>query len=194
MRLLAATLLLLTLAAPALAAKDVLTRYSSPDGWRLQTREVWNPVERIESARSRGMPAVPPMLDMMIDTQHEYDWLECGIVVRDGVVLEVGPFTRIAIVYDDSLRVVGDRLVFPDRTFMQHWDSQQGEIWLGLTGNREIYHSVGKAKGFTERGRVNAIVYLAFALLPHGSSITESNVKQVMVTGVQGRSAETKHE
>jgi len=179
----------LTLCSQAGASERPATRYTSPNGWRLQTRDVWDVRDRLAAAHERGMRGTPAVLDMMLKAS-EYDWLECGIVLREGVSLTLEPHTRVTVAYADSLAVTVDRIVLPDRNLMQYWDSSHGAIHLGLDENQDIYHTTGKARGFTERGKVRAIAYLAFLALPRGSGVTEANVSDVKVTGAQVRSSE----
>ncbi|MFH0777345.1 MAG: hypothetical protein V2A71_01815 [Candidatus Eisenbacteria bacterium] len=160
-------------------------RYQSPDGWRFQFLAQFNPIdirEKVELARK--IQGIPPVLRMMLDSQNQYDWLQCGILVPENFCLTLGSLTK-AVIKKDSVEVISNKLIFTDNSHYQYWDSQQGEITLGLSEDIDIKSKVDKISLDGGKSKVRAIAYAVYALVPSGSNLTKSNVKEVRLTGVR---------
>ena len=179
-------LLLLAVSLPGLAAEVAPRsyRYVSPDGWVLVFTAQFDTPDKLETLRSTATLAAAPLAKMVLDTQDEYDWLQCTIAMPEGISVFVGPNTRV-IFRRDSLDVVSRGLVFTDRSAMQYWDSRGSEIALGLAENADIYAMTGKVSLPGAKTKVRAISYGAFVIVPDGSGINKSSVKEVKVTGVR---------
>lgn len=183
--LLATILFSVAYVAPVLAADGVNPcRYSSPEGWRFQILKRFDPGENEDKiAILRAIGRVPPAFDMIMNNQHEYDWLHCAILVPEMFSLVVGPDTKV-IIKRDSVEIVSIKLIFTDHSFMQYWDSQVAPIWLGLSEETDIY--AAKPGKITFDGKkIRAISYAGFVLVPAHSGITTSNIKEVRLTGVR---------
>ena len=167
------------------AVVDNPCRYSSPEGWKFQFVKQFNPVdaqEKIEILRS--VRAIPPMLEMIMKTQDKYDWLQCGIVVPENMSLVVGPETKV-IIRKDSVEVQSIKLIFTDRFGTQYWDSQYGQIPLGLSEHIGIYAKTGKVTPDGGKTKLRVISYGVFVAVPSQSGITKSNIMEVKLTGVR---------
>lgn len=159
-------------------------RYASPDGWVLVLTAQFDTPDRLETLRSTATLAASPLAKMVLDTQDQYDWLQCTIAMPEGVSLTIGPNTKVVFRLD-SVDVVGSGFIFTDRSAMQYWDSRCGEIPLGLSEKTDIFARTGKVSLPGAKTKVRAISYGAFVVVPDGSGITKSSVKEVKVTGVR---------
>jgi hypothetical protein len=183
--LLATILFLVAYVAPVLAADEVNPcRYTDPKGWKFQFVKQFNPAdvqEKIEILRSVGM--IPPMLEMIVKSEDKYDWLQCGIMVPENMSLVIGPETKV-LIKKDSVEIVSIKLVFTDRLGRQYWDSQYGQIPLGLSEHTGIYAKSGEVTPDRGKTKLRVISYGVFVAMPKHSGITKSSIKEVKLTGV----------
>jgi len=182
---LATILFLVAYVAPVLAADKVnLCRYSSPEGWRFQYLKQFDPGEKEDKiSLLRAIGQIPPALEMILNNQDQYDWLQCAILVPETFSLVVGPETKV-LIKKDSGEIESIKLIFTDRSFIQYWDSKAGNIWLGLSENTDIY-AAKPGKTTLDGKKIRAISYAVFVLVPSKSGITKSNIKEVKLTGVR---------
>ena len=183
--LLATILFLVAYVAPVLAADKVnLCRYSSPEGWRFQYLKQFDPGEKEDKiSLLRAIGQIPPALEMILNNQDQYDWLQCAILVPETFSLVVGPETKV-LIKKDSGEIESIKLVFTDRLGRQYWDSQYGQIPLGLSEHTGIYAKSGEVTPDRGKTKLRVISYGVFVAMPKHSGITKSSIKEVKLTGV----------